>query len=193
MIMNYEIEEIDLILDDLEERTDKSLKSLQHDLAGLRAGRANTHILEGITVDYYGADTPLNQVANITIPEARMLCINVWDTSLMKKVEKAIIDANVGITPTNDGKIIRLVFPEPTEERRKALVKDVKNFGEKAKIAIRNIRRDAMDETKKLKKASVITEDIQASVEKDIEKYVQQQIAEVDKITASKEADILKV
>lgn len=191
--MNYEIEEIQLILEDLYERSDKSIKSFQHELAGLRAGRANTHILEGITVDYYGTATPLNQVSNITIPEARMLCIAVWDVSLIKKVEKAIIDANIGITPNNDGKMIRLVFPEPTEERRKALVKDVKNFAEKAKIAIRNIRRDVIEETKKLKKASTITEDMQATVEKDIEKYVSQQIADIDKIASSKEAEIMKV
>lgn len=191
--MNYGIDDLELILEDLYDRTDKSLKSLLHELAGLRAGRANTHILEGITVDYYGTATPLNQVSNITIPEARVLCIAVWDVSLIKKVEKAIIDANVGITPNNDGKVIRLVFPEPTEERRKALVKEVKNFAEKAKIAIRNIRRDAIEETKKLKKQSVISEDIQISVEKDIDKYVSQQIAEVDKISANKEAEIMKV
>jgi ribosome recycling factor len=177
----------------MKERTEKSIKSLQHELAALRAGRANPHILEGITVDYYGTPTPLNQVSNITIPEARLLCISVWDTSMIKKVEKAIIDANIGIMPTNDGKVIRLVFPEPTEERRRALVKDVKNFAEKTKIAIRNIRRDAIEETKKLKKQGILTEDTQITAEKDIDKHISQQIAEVDKIAAAKEAEIMKV
>lgn len=191
--MNYEIEEIGLLKDDLEDRISKSIKSLHYDLANLRAGRANMHILNGITVDYYGSPTPLNQVANISIPEARLLCITVWDTNMIKKVEKAIIDANIGIMPTNDGKIIRLAFPEPTEERRKALVKDVKSFAEKAKIAIRNIRRDIIEETKKLKKQSVLTEDIQISLEKDVDKYVAQQITEVDQIALDKEEEIMKV
>ncbi len=191
--MNYEIEEIDILKDDLEERVSKSIKSMQYDLANLRAGRANMHILNGINVDYYGAPTPLNQVANITIPEARLLCITVWDTNIIKKVEKAIIDANIGIMPTNDGKIIRLVFPEPTEERRKTLVRDVKGLAEKAKIAIRNIRRDIIEESKKLKKQNVLTEDIQISLEKDIDKYIAQQIAEVDKIALNKEEEIMKV
>lgn len=191
--MNYEIEEIGLLKDDLEDRISKSIKSLHYDLANLRAGRANMHILNGIIVDYYGSPTPLNQVANISIPEARLLCITVWDTNMIKKVEKAIIDANIGIMPTNDGKIIRLAFPEPTEERRKALVKDVKSFAEKAKIAIRNIRRDIIEETKKLKKQSVLTEDIQISLEKDVDKYVAQQITEVDQIALDKEEEIMKV
>lgn len=192
-MMVYEIDEIDLLLADLEERTNKSIAALNHEFTSLRVGRANTHVLDGITVDYYGVETPLNQVSNITIPEARLLCINVWDNSLMKKVEKAIIDANIGITPTNDGKNIRLAFPEPTEERRKNLVKDVKTMGEKAKVAIRNIRRDIMDEIKKYKKQNVITEDIQASVEKDVDKFIADQISEVDKIVHDKEQEIMKV
>jgi ribosome recycling factor len=159
----------------------------------MRVGRANVHVLDGITVDYYGVDTPLNQVANITIPEARLLCINVWDNSIIKKVEKAIIDANIGITPTNDGKNIRLVFPEPNEERRKALVKEVKTMGEKTKVAIRNIRRDILDDVKKFKKQNVITEDIQLSVEKDVDKYVADQVNEVEKIVQEKEQEIMKV
>ncbi|HHU42832.1 MAG: ribosome recycling factor [Bacillota bacterium] len=189
----YDIEEIDLLFADLEERAKKSISNLKAELQSMRVGRANVHVLDGITVDYYGVDTPLNQVANITIPEARLLCINVWDNSIIKKVEKAIIDANIGITPTNDGKNIRLVFPEPNEERRKALVKEVKTMGEKTKVAIRNIRRDILDDVKKFKKQNVITEDIQLSVEKDVDKYVADQVNEVEKIVQEKEQEIMKV
>lgn len=189
----YDIEEIDLLFADLEERAKKSISNLKAELQSMRVGRANVHVLDGITVDYYGVDTSLNQVANITIPEARLLCINVWDNSIIKKVEKAIIDANIGITPTNDGKNIRLVFPEPNEERRKALVKEVKTMGEKTKVAIRNIRRDILDDVKKFKKQNVITEDIQLSVEKDVDKYVADQVNEVEKIVQEKEQEIMKV
>ena len=189
----YDIEEIDLLFADLEERAKKSISNLKAELQSMRVGRANVHVLDGITVDYYGVDTPLNQVANITIPEARLLCINIWDNSIIKKVEKAIIDANIGITPTNDGKNIRLVFPEPNEERRKALVKEVKTMGEKTKVAIRNIRRDILDDVKKFKKQNVITEDIQLSVEKDVDKYVADQVNEVEKIVQEKEQEIMKV
>lgn len=191
--MIRENEEVALLLDDLEERTQKSLLAFQNELAGLRAGRANVHILDGITVDYYGTPTPLNQVANITIPEARILCVSVWDISIMKKVEKSIMDANVGITPTNDGKVIRLVFPEPNEERRKSLAKEVKTIAEKCKISIRNVRRDIMEEIKKMKKASTISEDMQMTLEKDVDKLVVEKIAEVDKIAQAKEVEIMKV
>ncbi|MDD4315683.1 MAG: ribosome recycling factor [Clostridia bacterium] len=191
--MAYEIEELEILSEDLNDRTDKSLASFQHELTGMRVGRANSHILDGISVDYYGAPTQINQLANITIPEARLLCITVWDASMIKKVEKAIIDANIGITPSNDGKIIRLVFPEPNEERRRSLVKEVKTLSEKAKIAIRNIRRDIIEESKKLKKAGSLTEDMQATFEKDVDKQVTAQIAETDRIAAAKEAEIMKV
>jgi ribosome recycling factor len=191
--MAYEIEELELLSQDLQERTDKSLQAFQNELTVMRVGRANPHILDGITVEYYGTPTPLNQLSNITIPEARLLCITVWDASMIKKVEKAIIDANVGITPSNDGKIIRLVFPEPNEERRRALVKEVKTLAEKAKVAIRNIRRDVIDESKKLKKEISLAEDMQISFEKDVDKLVSAQIAEVDKIATAKETEIMKV
>ena len=159
--MAYDIMEVELIFEELDDKTQKSVNQLQTEYNLMRAGRANVHILDGITVDYYGVGTPLNQVANITVPEARMIMITVWDGSLIKKVEKAIIDANIGITPNNDGKNIRLIFPEPTEERRRALVKDVKNFAEKTKVAVRNIRRDAMTELKSLEKNKIISEDQQ--------------------------------
>lgn len=191
--MAYDIMEVELIFEELEERTQKTISQLQYELNMMRAGRANVHILDGITVDYYGVATPLNQVANITVPEARMIMITVWDTSIMKVVEKAIIDANIGITPNNDGKNIRLIFPEPTEERRRALVKDVKNNAEKAKVAVRNIRRDAISDIKSLEKNKVITEDFSKEYEGDVDKKANARIGEIDKIAAEKEAEILKI
>ena len=159
----------------------------------MRAGRAKIQILDYVTVEYYGVDTPLNQVANITIPEARMIMITVWDNSIIKKVEKALIDANLGITPNNDGKNIRLIFPEPTEERRRALVKEVKTKGEACKVAVRNIRRDALAELKSLEKNKIISEDMVKNYESDVEKNVSEKINEIDKISAEKEQEILKV
>lgn len=191
--MAYDIMEVELVFDDLNERTQKTIQQLNYEFNNMRAGRANIHILDGITVEYYGVATPLNQIANITVPEARMIMITVWDVSIMKKVEKAIIDANIGITPNNDGKNIRLVFPEPTEERRRALVKEVKACAEKAKVAVRNIRRDEMSEIKNLEKTKVITEDMQKNYEADIEKKVNARIEEIDKLAQAKEAEILKV
>lgn len=191
--MAYDIMEVELIFEELDDKTQKSVNQLQTEYNLMRAGRANVHILDGITVDYYGIGTPLNQVANITVPEARMIMITVWDGSLIKKVEKAIIDANIGITPNNDGKNIRLIFPEPTEERRRALVKDVKNFAEKTKVAVRNIRRDAMTELKSLEKNKIISEDQEKNFEEDVEKKVNAKITEIDKIAQAKEAEILKI
>ncbi len=191
--MAYDIMEVELIFEELDDKTQKSVNQLQTEYNLMRAGRANVHILDGITVDYYGVGTPLNQVANITVPEARMIMITVWDGSLIKKVEKAIIDANIGITPNNDGKNIRLIFPEPTEERRRALVKDVKNFAEKTKVAVRNIRRDAMTELKSLEKNKIISEDQEKNFEEDVEKKVNAKITEIDKIAQAKETEILKI
>lgn len=191
--MAYDVMEVEIVFEELEDKTQKSVNQLQSEYNLMRAGRANVHILDAITVDYYGAETPLNQVANITVPEARMIMITVWDASLIKKVEKAIIDANIGITPNNDGKNIRLIFPEPTEERRRALVKDVKNFAEKTKVAVRNIRRDAMSELKALEKNKVISEDREKDLENDVEKKVNARIAEIDKLAQAKEAEILKI
>lgn len=191
--MAYDIMEVELIFEELDDKTQKSVNQLQTEYNLMRAGRANVHILDGITVDYYGVGTPLNQVANITVPEARMIMITVWDGSLIKKVEKAIIDANIGITPNNDGKNIRLIFPEPTEERRRALVADVKNFAEKTKVAVRNIRRDAMTELKSLEKNKIISEDQEKNFEEDVEKKVNAKITEIDKIAQAKETEILKI
>ena len=143
-----------------EEKMKKTLTNLESELATIRAGRANPHILDKLTVDYYGAPTPLQQVANVTVPEARMIQIQPWESSLIKGIEKAILVSDLGLNPSNDGKVIRLVFPELTEERRKELVKDVKKKGEAAKVAVRNIRRDANDAYKKLAKKDVSEDEI---------------------------------
>ncbi len=191
--MAYDILEVEMIFEELEERMTKSINSFVSELNNMRAGRANPHILDAVRVDYYGVESPINQVGNISIPEARVLMINVWDSSMLKKVEKAIIDANVGIIPNNDGKVLRLIFPEPTEERRKALVKEVKNLAERTRVAIRNIRRDSLAEVKTLEKNKTISEDMSKNYEADIEKKVVAKIAEIDKIAADKEVEILKV
>lgn len=191
--MAYDILEVELLFEELDEKTAKTVKSFIGELTNVRAGRANAHILDGVCVDYYGVATPLNQVANITIPEARILMINVWDNSLTKKVEKAIIDANIGMVPNNDGKVIRLIFPEPTEERRRALVKEIKNADENAKIAIRNIRRDAMSDIKSLEKAKVITEDMMKEYETAVDKTASAKSLEIDRLAADKEQEVLKV
>lgn len=191
--MAYDIMEVEILFDELNEKTEKTIASYRNDLMGLRAGRANPHILDKVVVDYYGNPTALNQMTNISVPEARLLVISVWDASAVKNVEKAIINANIGLTPSSDGKIIRLVFPEITEDRRKSLVKDVKAMCEKGKVGIRNIRRDILEELKKLKKDSVVSEDELASFEKDVEKIIVLQIAAIDKVTAEKEKEIMSV
>ena len=176
-----------------EQKMTKTLDGFEAELTTIRAGRANPHILDKITVDYYGSPTPLQQVANITVPEARMIQIQPWESSLIKGIEKAILTSDLGLNPNNDGKVIRLVFPELTEERRKDLVKDVKKKGEAAKVAVRNIRRDANDKLKAMKKASEITEDDLKNLENDCQKITDKYIAEIDKITAEKEKEIMSV
>ena len=175
------------------EKMDKTIAVIQKDLATLRAGRANPQILDKITVDYYGSPTALNQVGNISSPEPRILMISVWDASALGAVEKAIQKSDLGINPNNDGKCIRLVFPELTEERRKELVKVVRKKGEEAKVAIRSIRRDANDQIKKQRKDSVITEDDQKIMEDSAQKLTDEKIKEIDKIIADKEKEILSV
>lgn len=191
--MGYELMEVEMVFDDLSERIEKTKSSLINEFKSMRAGRANPHILDKVMVSYYGVDTPINQMANITIPEARMLVINVWDQSAIKNVEKAIIAANVGIFPTNDGKVLRMVFPELTEERRRALVKDVKVSTENAKVAIRNIRRDAINLLRTYKKDSIVTEDDYNAYEKDVDKQASNAIADLDKLSSEKEAEIMSV
>ena len=191
--MGYELMEVEMVFDDLSERIEKTKNSLINEFKSMRAGRANPHILDKVMVPYYGVDTPINQMANITIPEARMLVINVWDQSAIKNVEKAIIAANVGIFPTNDGKVLRMVFPELTEERRRALVKDVKVSTENAKVAIRNIRRDAINLLRTYKKDSLVTEDDYNAYEKDVDKQASNAIADLEKLSSDKETEIMSV
>ena len=160
---------------------------------GIRAGRANPHILDKVEVEYYGTMTPLNQMANVTIAEARVLVVSVWDKSALKNVEKAILAANVGITPNNDGTVIRLVFPEVTEERRRALVKDIKQGAEETKIVLRNHRRDINEELKKLKKDSAITEDDLTNFLEEVDKRLAKEIEKVDETAKKKEDEVMSV
>lgn len=176
-----------------EEKMQKSLDNLTEDYATIRAGRANPHILDKIQVDYYGTPTSLQQVANINVPEPRMIQIQPWEASLVKEIEKAILTSDLGLNPTNDGKVIRLVFPELTEERRKELAKDIKKKGENAKVAIRNIRRDANDGFKKLNKASEISEDELKELENGTQKITDKYIAKIDEAVESKTKEILTV
>ena len=176
-----------------EEKMKKTLGSLEAELTTIRAGRANPHILDKLTVDYYGSPTPIQQVANITVPEARMIQIQPWESSLIKGIEKAILTSDLGLNPNNDGKVIRLVFPELTEERRKDLVKDVKKKGEAAKVAVRNIRRDANDAYKKLKKEEDVSEDEIKELEDKVQKLTDKYIKEVDKAIENKSKEILTV
>lgn len=181
------------LIDETKEKMTKTLNVLKAELAGLRAGRANAQVLDRITVDYYGSMTPINQLGNISTPEPRMLIIALWDTKMIPAVEKAIQKSDLGINPANDGKVIRLVFPELTEERRKDLVKTVRKKGEESKVAIRNIRRDLNDQIKKQKKDSLITEDDQKKLEEKGQKLTDEFIKDVDAILAAKEKEILSV
>ena len=181
------------LIDEFRERMTKTVNVLKSELAGLRAGRANAQVLDRIAVDYYGTMTPINQLGNISTPEPRMLIIALWDTKMIPAVEKAIQKSDLGINPANDGKIIRLVFPELTEERRKDLVKTVRKKGEESKVAIRNIRRDLNDQIKKQKKDSQITEDDQKKLEEKGQKATDEFIKEIDAILAAKEKEILSV
>lgn len=175
------------------EKMEKTLLALKRDLSTLRAGRANATVLDRIMVDYYGTPTPINQVGNISSPEPRMLVISLWDTSMISAVEKAIQKSDLGINPSNDGKLIRLVFPELTEERRKELVKIIRKKGEESKVAIRSIRRDANEQTKKQRKEGEITEDDQKNLEEDIQKLTDSMIKDIDSIMADKEKEIMEV
>lgn len=176
-----------------EEKMKKTLASLEAELTTIRAGRANPHILDKLTVDYYGSPTPLQQVANITVPEARMIQIQPWESSLIKGIEKAILTSDLGLNPSNDGKIVRLIFPELTEERRKELVKDIKKKGEAAKVAVRNIRRDANDAYKKLKKEEDVSEDEIKELEDKIQKLTDKYIKDVDAAVENKGKEIMTV
>lgn len=180
-------------LKDYEDRMNKTLNVLQDEFASIRAGRANPHVLDKIRVDYYGTPTPIQQVGNISVPEARMIVIQPWEKSLLKSIERAILTSDLGINPTNDGTMIRLVFPELTEERRKDLAKDVKKKGEAAKVAIRNIRRDANDTFKKLEKAGEFSEDDLELASDKIQKLTDKMTEKVDKVVEAKTKEILTV
>ncbi|MCI5856094.1 MAG: ribosome recycling factor [Agathobacter sp.] len=184
---------MDQRLNECQDKMEKSLNNLEEEFAGIRAGRANPHVLDKIRVDYYGTPSPLQSVANVSVPEARMIQIQPWEASLVKEIEKAIMTSDIGINPTNDGKVIRLVFPELTEERRKELAKDVKKKGENAKVAVRNIRRDAMDHFKKVGKAEDISEDEIKDLEDGIQKLTDQFVAKIDKAIEAKTKEILTV
>lgn len=176
-----------------ETKMGKTLNALESELTTIRAGRANPHILDKLTVDYYGAPTPIQQVANISVPEARMIQIQPWESSMIKAIEKAILCSDLGLNPNNDGKMIRLVFPELTEERRKDLVKDVKKKGEAAKVAVRNIRRDANDAYKKLKKEEDVSEDEIKELEDKVQKLTDKYIKDVDAAVEAKGKEIMTV
>lgn len=177
----------------IEEKMKKTISVLEDQLASIRAGRANPKILDKILVNYYGAQTPINQMANIMVPEARVISIQPWDASMLKEIEKEIQKSDIGINPNNDGKVIRLVFPELTEDRRKELVKEIKKISEDSKIAIRSIRRDGMDEFKAKQKNSEITEDDLKVAEDNIQKLTDKYVDEIDKVCAAKEKEIMSV
>ena len=181
------------VLTQAKERMEKSISAFTRELASIRAGRANASLLDRITVDYYGAPTPINQIAGISIPEARLLVLSPYDKSVLGDIEKAIMKSDIGITPTNDGSVIRLMIPALTEERRKELVKQVKAEAENAKIAVRNVRRDANDDAKKLEKNGEITEDALRGLNDDIKKVTDEYIAKIDKIAKEKEEEVLSV
>lgn len=176
-----------------EHKMHKTVEVLEGDFIAIRAGRANPHVLDRVTVDYYGQQTPLNQVGNVTVPEARVLMIQPWDVSIIKEIERSILGSDIGITPNSDGKLIRLVFPELTEERRKFLSKDVKRKGEDAKVAIRNVRRDAIDHFKKAEKVHDITEDDLTDLEKQTQELTDKFIKDIDQHVEVKTKEILTV
>ncbi|SDB10175.1 ribosome recycling factor [Eubacterium oxidoreducens] len=184
---------MDSRLEQYESKMGKSLSNLLNEYGSIRAGRANPHVLDNIMVDYYGTPSPIQQVANVSVPEARMIQIQPWESNMVKEIEKAIMTSDLGINPTNDGKMIRLVFPELTEERRKELAKEVKKYGENAKVAVRNIRRDANDAMKKLGKSSEISEDEVAELEDEIQKLTDSYIKKIDEAVESKSKEILTV
>ena len=181
------------MLSQYESKMEKTMESLAAEFSGIRAGRANPHILDKLRVDYYGVSSTIRQVANVTVPEARTLMITPWENSLIKEIEKAIMISDLGVTPNNDGKNIIINFPELTEERRKELSKDIKKRGEAAKVAIRNIRRDANDALKKMNKANEISEDEQKQLEDKIQKLTDKYIAQIDKAIEGKSDEVMTV
>ena len=186
-------EKVDELMITMEEKLEKTASVLREEFSNIRAGRANPHVLDKIQVDYYGTMSPINQVGNIAVADAKCLVISPWDSSLLKGIEKAILQSNIGLTPTNDGKVIRLIFPDLTEERRKELAKQIKALSEDAKVAARNIRRDAMDQLKKMKNGKEISEDECAALEKEVDKTLSKSMEQIEKHTAEKEKEIMSV
>ena len=184
---------MDSRLNPFQDKMEKTLNNLEEEYAGIRAGRANPHILDKLRVDYYGTPSPIQSVANVSVPEPRMIQIQPWEKNMLKVIEKAIMVSDLGINPTNDGTAVRLLFPELTEERRKELVKDVKKKGENAKVAIRNIRRDANDSFKKLSKSADVSEDEVKELEDGAQKMTDKYITEIDKAVEAKTKEILTV
>lgn len=180
-------------IEEFKYKMDRSVESLEEEFNTVRVGRANPHLLDKITVEYYGTPTPLQQVANITVPEARVLCIQPWESSLIKAIEKAINMSDIGINPNNDGKVVRLNFPELTEENRREKTKDVRKKGEAAKVAVRNVRRDGMDAIKKLQKSSLITEDDQKALEEELQKLTDETIKKMDSMVEKKVAEVMAI
>ncbi len=191
--MVFENEQLQKICNDLPLKCNKAIDFTKNEFGLMRAGRANSKLLEKVSVDYYGTMTPITQMGNISTPEPRMLVITLWDKSALGVAEKAILAANLGLTPTNDGNVIRLVFPELTEERRKDLVKQVKKMAEDCKVTVRNARRDAIDGIKKLKNDKQISEDIAGNAEKEVDKSISKFIETIDAMTSEKEKDIMSV
>ncbi len=184
---------METVFNKTKEKMEKCLTALERDFAAVRAGRANPAVLDKVMVDYYGVPTPINQMAAVSVPEARLLVIQPWDASTLREIEKAINTADIGINPQNDGKVIRLTFPQLTEEHRKTLQKDISKRGEEAKVAIRNVRRDSMDDIKKLKKDNEITEDEQKDGEKKLQDITDDYVKQVESITKKKEEEILSI
>lgn len=176
-----------------QEKMEKCIKSLEHEFSTIRAGRANPAVLDKVLVDYYGTPTPIQQMAAVSVSEARVLVVQPWDMSQLKAIEKAIQSSDIGINPTNDGKVIRLAFPQPTEDRRRELVKQIKKFGEEAKVTLRNVRRDTLEKFKAMKKNSEITEDDMKNYEKDIQKLTDKFCDNVDSSVSDKEKEIMSI
>lgn len=191
--MSIENEKFETLMMEIMDKTEKTLSVLNSEYISIRAGRANPHILDKVLVDYYGTPTPINQVGNLSVTEGRCLVIAPWDASMLKVIEKQLLAENIGITPSNDGKVIRLVFPMLTEERRKELVKQVKKLAEDSKIATRNVRREAMEFLKKMKNDKEISEDEHSVCEKDVDKLISEAVEKIDKLCAEKEKDIMTV
>ncbi len=191
--MAADMEQIEMILLEGEERTEKTISVLKESYVQIRLGRANPHVLDKVMVDFYGQPTPVAQMSNISVQEGKCLVIAPWDKSMLKNVEKAILGSNVGITPTNDGNVVRLVFPDLTEERRREVSKQVRKMGEDGKVAIRNIRRDVLDTLKKMKTNKEVSEDEYTLFEKDVNEMINKAIETVDKLQADKEKDVMTV